>query len=387
MPSRVPSAALAGLAPGQAIHFGHSFLVVNIAGLRFALDPATETGYLAAPFSNLTATAATPLRSYQPLVDPAGLLPSAEALAEHVDVVLYSHLHADHFNAALLARMLRAQPGLQALWPAGAPQLLRPPRRPLAGWGQSAAAALNRLPWADNVPAGLQEYLASAPLELPAGRTHEVDDGWVRILRARPLVGVRAFAVRHPRPLLWVRTPWEAAVPPVLGYEIFYEEGETLRSVLLVGESSTDPEVLYQIWASRERLVSVFAPADQMPGLPGVSWLYDSYFHASPRLLALAEKLVGPRTSLHGLHHGLWLYTLTEGDLERERRRLAWPRAARGPAAGLPEALRASRAARELSWQAVGRFQALLARLRQAGLEAGGHVTFTAMGQAFALGG
>ena len=37
-------AALQNLAPGQAIHIGHSFLVINLGGVRIALDPATEDG-------------------------------------------------------------------------------------------------------------------------------------------------------------------------------------------------------------------------------------------------------------------------------------------------------------------------------------------------------
>lgn len=30
------------LKPGEAIHIGHSFLVINIAGLRNVCDPATD---------------------------------------------------------------------------------------------------------------------------------------------------------------------------------------------------------------------------------------------------------------------------------------------------------------------------------------------------------
>ena len=378
---------LADLEASHAIHFGHSYLVVNVAGLRLALDPATETGYLAAPFSNLTHTAATPLKSYQPLVDPARLLPTAETLAPQIDAVLFSHLHADHFNAALLERMLRANPRLRVIWPAGAERLVSQPRPALRTCGRRLLAALNRCAWADNVPAAVQEYLETEPLELPAARVHAASAGSVGVLRAEPLVAVRAFEVRHPRPLLWVQLPWEAATPPVLGYEVLYEQAGKLRSVLLVGESSTDPEVLYQIWAGRERLVSVFAPADAMPAVPGLNWLYDHYIHASPRLLALAERLAGGHTSLHGLHHGLWLYTLTEAAVEAERQRLQHrlPEPAAQPA-DLPAALWASRGARQLSLTGIRRFQALAAQLRELRPAAGPRIRFQPLGQAFALG-
>lgn len=380
-------AALQNLAPGQAIHIGHSFLVINLGGVRIALDPATEDGRCAAPFSNLTLTGANFLRSYRPLVDPGQQVPAAEDLARCVDWVLYSHLHTDHFNVALLGRMLRANPALRVVWPAGTPRLLTHPRRTLSRAAQRVLAELNGLPWADNIPAALREFLESETPALPLERTQEITPEAELTLHAEPRLSLRAFAVRHPRPLLWVRSPWEPAAPPVLGYEVTMATAGAADTVLLVGETSTDPEVLYRIWAARDRLLSVFLPADEMPRLPALREWYDACVHASPRLLALAERLTGDQTSLHGLHHGLWLYTLRAADLTQARAALRSERSAPpARAAEVGAALLAGRRAPRSAWPAVQSLAELVQTLQRYRPEAEPRVSLPPLGRTFRLG-
>jgi len=350
---------LRALQPGEAIHIGHSFLVINVGGLKIALDPATENGACAAPFSNLTPTARAQLRSYRALVTPDGI-PSATELAQAVDVVLYSHIHTDHFNAAVLEKLMTANAHLQVYWPQETPRVLFAPRLQLSRLGQRFLAWLDQFAWADHIPAGVREFCASMPPRLRLANTHEMADNDVKLLSHNPRIELRAFEVRHPRPLLWVRSPFEAATPPVLGYEIRYAEQGVPKRILLIGETSTDPEVLYRIWQARQELVGLFVPVDEWLKLPGLRWLYDVYFHASPRLLALAERLAGERATIHGLHHGLWLYQLNAAELELGRealnRRVARPANAEEVTARLTE----SRAARHFGLRALHKLERLV---------------------------
>lgn len=376
---------LNALNPGEAIHIGHSYVVLNVAGLRIALDPATETGACAAPFSNLTPTSRAQLPSYRPLIDPAQI-PSAEALAANVEVVLYSHAHTDHFNAAVLAKLMAANPQLKVLWPAETPRLLYAPRQALSGFWRQALAWLDKLPWSDRVPDGVREFCATAPPRLRLADTRELADGESVILRESPRVELRAFAVRHPRPLLWVQLPWEAATPPVLGYELLYDDQGARRRLLLIGESSTDPEVLYRIWQAREELVGLFLPVDEWLKAPGVRWLYDLYFHASPQLLALAERLVGDRTTIHGLHHGLWLYALTAAEVELGRRLIVRGAGPQTDDTEVEARLTESRAAREFGWAAIRKLERLIETVSRYPRRGRDGVRLNPLGQAFRIG-
>lgn len=376
---------LQALQPGEAIHIGHSFLVLNVAGVRLALDPATETGACAAPFSNLTPTARAQLQSYRALIPPDGI-PSAAEVAEAVDVVLYSHLHTDHFNAAVLEKLMQANAAVQVYWPPETPRVLFAPRRQLSRFWKRALNWLNQFSWADHIPAGLREFCATTPPRLRLANTHEVAEGQTYILRAEPRVELQAFEVRHPRPLLWVRSPFEAATPPVLGYEIRYEEQGAMKRILLIGESSTDPEVLYRIWQARQELVGLFVPVDEWLKWPVARWLYDVYCHASPRFLALAERLVGEQTTVHGLHHGLWLYQLNAGELELGRRAIAQRTASAANAEEVGKRLAESRAARHFGWRALQKLERLTATIGRYAAGTSNKVRLNPLGLPFRFG-
>jgi hypothetical protein len=374
------------LQPGEAVHIGHSFVVLNVAGVRLALDPATETGECAAPFSNLTLTARARLVSYRPLVEPSHV-PSAEQLAECVDVVIYSHTHADHFNAAVLAKMMAANPGLRVFWPTGTPRLLYAPRRRLSRFWSRLLAWLDTFPWADRVPAGLREFSSAAPPRLRLANTHEMADGQTVVLCENPRIELHAFEVRHPRPLLWVRLPFEAATPPVLGYEIVFEAEGARRRLLLVGETGADPEVLHRIWLAGDELVGLFLPVDERLRLPVIRALYEWYCHASSHFLALAERLAGERATIHGLHHGLWLYALDADEVAVGRRLLQrLSRAPHADAAEVRARLDESRAARDFGVTAISRLERLIDAICRYPRRATDKVRLNPLGQPFRFG-
>ncbi len=374
------------LQPGEAVHIGHSFVVLNVAGVRLALDPATETGECAAPFSNLTLTARTRLASYRPLVEPTHI-PSAEQLAACVDVVLYSHTHTDHFNAALLAKMMAANPRLRVLWPAGTPRLLYAPRRRLSRFWNRLLAWLDTFAWADHVPGGLREFSNAVPPRLRLANTQEVAGGQMIVLSENPRVELHAFEVRHPRPLLWVRLPVEAATPPVLGYELVFEADGARRRLLLVGETGADPEVLHRIWIAGDELVGLFLPVDEQLRLPLMRALYEWYCHASPQFLALAERLVGERATIHGLHHGLWLYALKADDVARGRRLLQRPgHAPLADAAEVDARLAESRAARSFGVTALRTLERLIDAIGRYPRRTTDKVRLNPLGQPFRFG-
>lgn len=374
------------LSPGEAVHIGHSFVVLNVAGVRLALDPATETGECAAPFSNLTFTARARLTSYRPLIEPAHI-PSAEQLAGCVDVVLYSHTHTDHFNAAVLAKMMAANPNLRVLWPAGTPRLLYAPRRRLSRFWNRLLAWLDTFPWADRVPAGLREFSNAAPPRLRLANTQEIADGQRVVLSENPRLELHAFEVRHPRPLLWVRLPFEAATPPVLGYELVFDADGARRRLLLVGETGADPEVLHRIWMAGDELVGLFLPVDERLRLPMIRALYEWYCHASPHFLALAERLAGDRATIHGLHHGLWLYALNADEVAGGRRLLQ--RLSRAPWTDEAEVgvrLAESRAARSFGLTAMRRLERLIDAIGRYPRHTPDKVRLNPLGQPFRFG-
>lgn len=389
-----------GLRPGEAVHLGHSCLLLNVAGLRLLFDPATLTGRAAAPFANLTARAATTLVDYEPLV-PHHVLPAPRVLAEAADVIVYSHTHADHFNAAVLARLFDHNPQLRVIWPAGTPRLLYGPRRALARQVKPLLRLLNGRFGLDTVAAGLQEYLTTAAPHLPLGQTREADAGQVIVLRQQPRVELHVFAVRHPRPLLWVPTPFEPAFPPVLGFEIRFESDDdeamadrgpgsanppAMRRLIVVPETALDAGMLARLWQAGDALQAAYLPADPMPAWFRIGYEFNS--HASPRLFALAERLVADHTRLYPLHHGLWLHRWTADDLRDSREWLAQT-ALRTPApatdlAGLlaacqrhtvaPYALTAGRA-----------WQALVSAIARRPLEVDDKIRVPAVGQVHTL--
>lgn len=302
------------LLPGQAVHLGHSCVLLDVAGLRLLLDPATLTGHATAPFANLT-TADCRLQTYRPLFDLPGLIGSPRSLAQAADVVLYSHMHADHFNAAVLLELIAQHPELRVVLPYGGLRLLNSPRGSRSRLSEQGRQTLAWLNWLDTSPAGLDVFLNSTPPDLPTASMCEVDDGAVIVLRESPRVELRAFAVTHPRPLMWVPTPFEAAFPPVLGYEIGYDDHGVWRHVLLIGETALDANVLSRIAARAATLTTVFLPVD----LPlGGRWLapwYEHVCHAPPRFLAMAARLAGPRATIVPIHQGLWCYDFAPDDV------------------------------------------------------------------------
>ncbi len=301
--------------PGQAVHLGHSCVLLNVGGVRILLDPATVTGSAVAPFANLTATGRTRLDSYRPLFDLTQIVPSTRDLAQAADVVIYSHLHADHFNASLLGELLTANPALRVVLPQGALTLLRAPRSTAQPLAIAGLRQLSRLGWLDTAPTGLEEYLAGLAPALPAERVLEVAPGATVVLREMPRIVLRTFAVRHPRPLMWVPTPFEAAFPPVLGYEISYDDHGRWLQVLLVGETAFDAGVLHRIWSGGASLTSAFLPIDLPMGGPLLETWYAHTCHAAPEFLALAARLASPRTTVVPIHQGLWCYDFNPADV------------------------------------------------------------------------
>lgn len=308
------------LLPGQAVHLGHSCVLLDVAGLRLLFDPATLTGRATAPFANLTSTDC-PLKTYRPLMNLPKIIGSPRSLAQSADIVLYSHMHADHFNAAVLTELLAHRPDLQVVLPEGALRLLASPRPSPSRLIELGRAALARLDWLDTSPDGLQVFLNSSPLALSTPLITEVNDGDVIVLREDPRVELRAFAVTHPRPLLWVPTPFEAAYPPVLGYEIGYDDEGVWRHVLLVAETALDAGVLQAITARADSLTTVFLPVDQPLGGRWLAPWYEHVCHASPRFLAMAARLAGPHTTIVPIHQGLWCYDFDRADVPEFQRR------------------------------------------------------------------
>lgn len=302
---------LALLEPGQSIHFGHSFVIVNVAGVKIALDIPTTTGYCSAPFSNLVIGGKAVLPFLKPLVDP-NILPSSSDLAEDLDAILYSHLHSDHFNLHVLYSILQRNPRVKVYWPVGSINALRYRPKNISQFWKLAVKLLRQNRLVKPYMQGIQEYVSSTLLpELPP-TTCEMDNGVLATIKNG--VKVRAFRVRHPQPQLYIPTPFDPpGQHPVLGYEVIFNASDGQeKSIFLIGESGTDPNLLWEIWSKRRQTIGVFIPVADESTAFGIKWVKDAYIHASLQIVGLIERLVTEEATIHCLHQGLWYYSIDE---------------------------------------------------------------------------
>ncbi len=304
------------LKPSEAIHIGHSYAIINVAGVKIAIDPATDNGYCPLPFSNLIADEPKYSKQLKPLISPERLIPSAEDLARNVDIIIYSHLHSDHFNLFLLSKILDMNPSIKVMVPKGTKKIIFDQNKNKRG----VSLLIFRTKFFQKNFEGIFQYLNSkTPIKVAQERICEIDDG-LSIVSENKQLEISAFDVRHPRPQFYIRLPFEEKfLPPVLGYKFSYTENSEKRKIIYVAESSTDPAVLWQIWNERNGLVGVFVPVADEKTTKGLKWFKDTYLHASLQIIGLSEILVNPTTSIHCLHQGLWYYTLDPKRVEISR--------------------------------------------------------------------
>lgn len=311
---------IAELKPGQAIHLGHSAVVINLAGVRIGLDLTTMDSWIPQAFANLTLGTKSRIEHLPPLHDTSMLVPRPEVLAKNLDILLYSHLHSDHFSLQFVAAAKKANPKLRIICPPNTRAYLTD-----AAAARRDGLAMRLLRWLgprlgfqDRI-AALNAYIAEV-LNPSAERTELVgqiqepeEDESILIRSGKTTLSISHFFVCHPSYQLYWQLPVESdRTPATVGYKVEFVEGGKKQKAILIGESGTDPAVLAEIFNERDGLIFVCFPVTEQHSSTGLKRAEELAAHTSLRTLALVERLVLPGTKILPVHQGLWYFRLTE---------------------------------------------------------------------------
>lgn len=315
---------------GQAVFLGHSAVIANISGIRIGFDLCTGDGRMPSPFSNLAISGSDSLSHLIPLVDTQSQIIQPQEAAQALDVLIYSHLHADHFSLSYIASMREINPNLRIICPPNtksylhgiACSVIAPSRHKLAVNVKSILAKGLFAKYIDGVDRVIEDIKRnSKKREKLIGSIEEISSrSPMRIGGRDSEVFLSAFPTIHPAFQLYLKSPYEIEPPPpVLGYKITYHESDRQCSLMYIGEAASDPETLSHIFNERDRLTIVFLPITEQIESKGSQFLQEFAAHSSLRTLALTERIVSNGTKIVPLHQGLWYFSVTPSDIVKAR--------------------------------------------------------------------
>jgi hypothetical protein len=220
--------------------------------------------------------------------------------------------------------MVSTNPDLKIIWSSGSSNILRASPKKNGFIIKFIIFLLQKLNLFSCYIGGISEYLFSDKrFDISDLNITEMKHGTCLVLSEDPYITIRALKVRHPKHPLYIKMPFEPSYSSqTLGYKVVYEENGERKSVLLIGETGTDSELLWNIWNSRKQLVAVFIPVADESTIKGIKLIKDFFMHSSLQIIALAERLSGDRTTIHSLHQGLWYYTMDENRVNIARNML-----------------------------------------------------------------
>lgn len=321
------------LKSSRAIHLGHSMVIGNFGGMTIGFDLSTQNGMIPMPFANLALNSDKTISHLLPLPEKNNLIATANEIAKHLDILVYSHLHSDHFSLSFVADAIKANPKIKIICPPNTKSYLEYTGqvdgsepfnlflRPVASWLQkNNRNAIDDLlkdvktntSKRKQIIEQIQEISLSAPTYISKGKQS---------------ITIRAFPTVHPAFQFYVRMPFEFDPPPMtVGYKIFYEEISNSRCAIFVGEGASDPYTLSEVFREREQLSIVFFPITEQTHPQGKNLVEEFMAHSSIRTLAMVEKIVIEKTKIVPLHQGFWYFQLNSNDIVKGRnalRRLA----------------------------------------------------------------
>lgn len=328
MPNRIET-FIQKLQSGQAIFLGHSALIANISGLRVAFDLTTTDGKMPSPFSNLAISGSDTIPHLLPLVDTQTQIARPKEIASSLDMVVYSHLHTDHFSLGYIAALKGINPQIRIICPQNTKHYLNNLSNSVMYSRQNIVVRikgiLTRLLFGIYLN-GVEDLTSdirrnSETREELINQIEEISTSFpIRIEKNDSEILLSAFPTTHPAFQLYLKTPYETEPPPpVLGYKITYQDGDYQRSVLFIGEGASDPDTLFHIFQERERLGIAFIPITEQIESHGSQFLQEFAAHSSLRTLALIERIVLKHTVIMPLHQGLWYFNLTPQDIVKAR--------------------------------------------------------------------
>jgi len=311
---------ISSLKPGEAIHLGHSSVVGNFGGVRVGLDLTTTDGWIPAPFSNLILGNSTRISHLLPLIDVEQMV-ARPHIAKYLDVILYSHLHPDHFSLDFVAQAKAANPKLRVISPVGTKEYIYHLEESVH-FKENIVSKLFMFPYRKII-----EPLKHETEEQKSARRRIVN----QIEEISPKSGIvienkgisiflTASEAIHPSYQFYLRTSYESVVPPpVTYYRLDYLESEHKNCAFLIGETAIDPELFFDIFNKRGELKIVFLPITEQSSPKGMKFVEGYFAHQSLLALSLIERIVTKGTKLVLLHQGLWYFELTSKDIDHAR--------------------------------------------------------------------
>lgn len=326
--TNVIETAIRNLEIGQSIFLGHSSVIANVSGIRVGFDLSTKDGKMNSPFFNFVISDSDNNVSHLiPLIDTHNLVPRPHEIADALDLVIYTHLHSDHFSLKCIAELREVNPQIRIICPPNTKKYLS---------DMSKLAALPQKRWFNKIKIYLAKNIVDIKrfaheITIDSKKRDKLISSIDEISSKEPItITVRnctltlsAFPTTHPAYQLYFQSPLEPDFPPpVLGYKLAYQNTDFQNSLIFIGESASDPELLSHVFNERENLSILFFPITEQIESTGGQFIQEFMFHSSLRTLALVEKIVSKNTKIVPLHQGLWYFRLTSPDIVKARESL-----------------------------------------------------------------
>jgi hypothetical protein len=317
------------LKPSQAIHLGHSMVIGNFGGITIGFDLSTQNGMIPAPFSNLALNSTKTFSHLLPLPEITNLIATAKEIAKYLDILVYSHLHGDHFSLNYVAEAIRTNPKIRIICPPNtksylehtgqgkttdSPNLIL---KPLINWLQKS--------YKDAIDEFLKDIEANAnERKCIIDRIEEISlSSTITVSKGKQRITIKAFPTIHPAFQFYIRMPFEfSPPPPVVGYNVTYEDTSTQRCAIFIGEGASDAFTLSRVFHERYQLSIIFLQITEDTEINARKFIEEFMAHSCIMTLAIVERIVTEDTIIVPLHQGFWYYRLASGDIVKAREAL-----------------------------------------------------------------
>lgn len=314
---------------GQSVFLGHSAVIVNVSGIKVGFDLSTANGRMKSPFANFLLTDSDMVSPLLPIIDSQNWIARPEKIAKFLDIVMYTHLHCDHFSLSYISVLKTANPKIRIICPPNTKaylnSILQIALSSNQKWRSGSRAKLVKYFIDKNIvnTEKLLEEMKSESFKnekLIAAIDEISTKEAINISVRNSEFALTAFPVTHPPYQLYIQSPLEpSSPPPVLGYELKYTKADQENLLLFIGESASDPELLSRIFSRRDKLAIIYIPITEQIESKGSQFIQEFLAHSSLRTLALVERIVSEKTKIVPLHQGLWYFWLTPVDFTKAR--------------------------------------------------------------------
>jgi len=317
------------LKPSQAIHLGHSMVIGNFGGITIGFDLSTQIGMIPAPFASLTLDSNKVITHLHPLPETNNLIATAHEIAKYLDVLVYSHLHSDHFSLSFVADAIKVNPKIKVICPpntksyleyTGQPGGSKPTNfflRPLTNWLQrNYQNEIDDLLQDVKINTNKRKQIINQIQEISLSSP-------TSIVKDKKSVTIKAFPTVHPAFQFYIRMPFEFSPPPiVVGYDLIYEDVSIQRHALFIGEGASDAFTLSKAFYERNQLSIIFFPITEDTSINARKFVEEFMAHSCIMTLVVLERIVTEKTKIVPLHQGLWYFSLASSDIVKAREEL-----------------------------------------------------------------